>query len=538
MPSSYEVVGLIAAGMGLFFIGVRMIGINLRMMASLSIRSFLSKVTERGWISGLVGILAGGITQSTSAVTFIMAGLISAGVIAIRRAMPLVLWSNVGNCILVFLAVINFHIMILYLLGIIGFLYYCFDLDRLKITKPFVGVILGAGLLFLGLDFMKSGASHLREYEWIADFIIVVKESHMLGLLTAAFIAFFIQSAATVSAIAIALANTGILDLQSTLMIIYGTNLGPGLSTWVFASKLTGPPKRLAMFQVIFKFIGLFILVPLFYIEIATGLPLVAALLTKITSNLNYQLAFGYLLFQLVGAVILTFLMDPLNKFLIKFYPETKKEQLSKPFFMYDEALKDPDVAIALLEREQKRVIKRLPAYFSEVRAEAPKIENPWILHSATVVLCQDLEQYFEDLLEKSMSQFLVEKALNLQNRMEIIIEIEESLYEMISAVHDRELSSAMEHFKYSVIEATDLLLLALIDALKFTGTYEREVIVQLTEDRGDLMRKIHSEVRKKHPNLNVKEQQIFDILSSRFERIIWMTRYLNKLLEDFSKKR
>ncbi|MGA0164814.1 MAG: Na/Pi cotransporter family protein, partial [Bdellovibrionota bacterium] len=71
-PSTAEIAGLILAGLGLFFIGVRFISNNLRLMAGRGFRAIMSRLTQNTYLSSLIGVVAGGITQSTSAITFIM----------------------------------------------------------------------------------------------------------------------------------------------------------------------------------------------------------------------------------------------------------------------------------------------------------------------------------------------------------------------------------------------------------------------------------------------------------------------------------
>lgn len=527
-----EIAGLMVGGLGLFFIGVRLIGSNLRLMAGKGFRLFLIRLTNRPVLSAFTGVFSGAVTQSTSAVTFIMTGMISAGLVSFPRAMPLVLWSNVGNCILVFLAVINFHIMVLYLLGIIGFMYYL-DLDRSKIFQPIVGAVLGVVLLFLGLDFMKLASGLVKQYEWIRSVLSVASHSYILGLLTAAVIAFFIQSAATVSAIAIALAGMGILSLEASVAIVYGTNLGPGISVWLLSKKLAGPSRQIAVFQVIFKLLTLVLFLILFYVEIYLKVPLIIAFLKYTFSELSLQLAIAYLLFQIVGAVCFTFLIKPLGTALVKLYPESKEDRLSKPKFINEEILKEPEMATILLEKEELRVAERLCNYLDGVRSEVDQTESNRLLHSSTIVLCKKIEDFFEILIKRNLTHALAVQLLNLENRLELLMALEESLYEMVLALKNHELSVAIANFVHSIVEATQTMLLAWVDLLQKNTKEDRLVVKMLTSDRSELIQKIHDELREANPQLNLKEQQVFDLLSSRFERIVWILRYYGRYVED-----
>ena len=85
-----EIVADIAAGLGLFFIGVRLIGGNLRELSGRWFRRLIARATGNRLLAVLVGTLSGAVTQSSSAITFIVVSMMSAGLMTIRRAVPLV----------------------------------------------------------------------------------------------------------------------------------------------------------------------------------------------------------------------------------------------------------------------------------------------------------------------------------------------------------------------------------------------------------------------------------------------------------------
>jgi len=535
--SIYEVIGMIIAGLGLFFIGVRLIGSSLRLVAGRRFRTFITKITYKGWVSAMFGIMSGAITQSTSAVTFIMTGMISAGLMTTRRAMPMVLWSNAGNCILVFLAVINFHLMVLYMLGMVGFLYYI-DLDKSKLLKPAVGALLGVSLLFYGLDLMKMGAVPLRDYHWFFEFMVAANKSYILGLLGAAALAFIAQSAATISAIAIALANTGVLDKASAFMIIYGTNLGTACTTFVLSTKLKGPPKQLAIFQVGFKFFSLFIFVSLFYIEIYFHIPLVMALMKKITPHLHLQLALVYLTFQIVGAGIITLFIPALHRLLNKLFPETAEEQLSRPKFLHDQALLIPETALSLIEREQLRVLKRYPHYFDELREDATRQYNTAFLHIGTDNLIKEISDFTTELIDKELTRSLLNRILNYKIRAEILTNMDDCLSELILPIEKSSFSPELQQFITNISESLHTLLLIVIDVVESEDPMDINLLLKITEDKGEIIEKIHTHIRKNNPKLLAEEQEVMEYISSRFERMIWMIRYLVRLVEKLNKEK
>jgi phosphate:Na+ symporter len=76
-----DILASLFAGLGMFFIGVKLIGAHLKQMTGRRFRMLVMKGTAHPAAAALLGSLAGAITQSTNAVAFIMMNLATAGLI-------------------------------------------------------------------------------------------------------------------------------------------------------------------------------------------------------------------------------------------------------------------------------------------------------------------------------------------------------------------------------------------------------------------------------------------------------------------------
>ena len=86
-------------GLGLFFLGLRLIGENLRRLYGSSFRNVIKRTTHSPLLGAGLGTLAGAVMQSATAVTFILVSLTDSGLIKARAAAPIIVWCNVGlNC--------------------------------------------------------------------------------------------------------------------------------------------------------------------------------------------------------------------------------------------------------------------------------------------------------------------------------------------------------------------------------------------------------------------------------------------------------
>src|SRR5262245_65103615 len=105
----------------------------------------------------------GALMQSATAVTFILAGLVSTGLVEAVAALPVIVWCNVGLTALAFITTLDIHPLVAWLVGGAGI-----ASGVLKDTRRHAGarVLLGMGLILFGLENMGSGAAHLSGEPW------------------------------------------------------------------------------------------------------------------------------------------------------------------------------------------------------------------------------------------------------------------------------------------------------------------------------------------------------------------------------------
>src|SRR5215470_306605 len=148
----------VIAGLGPFFSGLRLIDANLRQATGRRLRTAVGRITQNRWLSGIVGVLTGALLQSTSGIVFILVSLVASGLTTVRRALPIVIWANVGCAALIFVAVLDLRLAILYLLGVAGA---GFAFDRSH-KSDVLAAVFGVGMLFYGIELMKVGIEPLK----------------------------------------------------------------------------------------------------------------------------------------------------------------------------------------------------------------------------------------------------------------------------------------------------------------------------------------------------------------------------------------
>src|SRR5262245_5147133 len=289
----------VIAGLGLFFSGLKMLDTNLRQATGRQLRRIIGRLTRSSWIGGGVGVSAGALVPSSSGILFILVSLTTSGLTTVRRALPIITWANVGCCALIFAAVLDLRLMILYLIGLAGAAF-AFDRSHKSVA---LGAVFGIGMLFYGIELMKSGVEPLKNSPWFAE-LLVGNRSLFLAFLSGTAFSFVTQSSTAISILVIGLAQTGLVGPFQAMMALYGANTGSTFARMLLSSALTGAVRQLTAFQDLFKTTGAVIFVSLLYLEASEGVPLVHALVARMSDRIDRQMALVFLLFNLTLAVL------------------------------------------------------------------------------------------------------------------------------------------------------------------------------------------------------------------------------------------
>jgi phosphate:Na+ symporter len=369
-----ELLAQIAAGLGLFFIGVDALSATQRETASPWFQNRFKRASDNSILSSGLGFLLGAITQSSSAVTFIVMNLVTAGYSRLKSVVPLILWANVGTSVLVFIASLHIEYALYFLLGFVGICYY-FKWNNLAPIRVSLAVLFGVCMLMLGVFFIKQGAAGLKDIDWLTGFLLFASKSLLLAFLIGVVLCLILQSSATVTVIVATLASVEVLTWYQALMIIIGASLGSGFNVWLLSANLRGLPQRITYLQLISKMVGVALLCAVFWAEYYGGLQLLKAPLATLTGNIALQFAIAYLAMQLLSVLPVLLFKVPILRVTKRLSPQTLEESLSKPKYIYSQAVEDPATAVALVTKEQARQIQRLLAfvYRGNIKTEGRK---------------------------------------------------------------------------------------------------------------------------------------------------------------------
>jgi phosphate:Na+ symporter len=341
-------------GLGLFFLGLRLIGDNLRRLSGSSFRNIIKRTTHSTLLGAGLGTLAGAVMQSATAVTFILVSLTDSGLIKARAAAPVIVWSNVGLTALAFLTTLNIHPLVAYIVGGAGI---ALGTVRVPLWQTIAGSLLGMGLILFGLEQMGDGAAPLKDAEWFQDAMSLALASSGLTFLAGVLVAMLLQSNTGAAMLIITFASNGVLELKPAMLMLYGTNLGAiGLRLFLSAG-LRGERLRLIRLEDFFCVLSGTLMVALFAVEQA-GVPLVAHLVNSIATPITTKLAVVFSISNLLPALLISPVLGRVLQLLKRLWPDTPAiDDPSRPIFLRKQALDDVSSALDLMKKELARLL-------------------------------------------------------------------------------------------------------------------------------------------------------------------------------------
>lgn len=264
-----------AGGLAFFLYGMSVLSSGLERLAGGKLELILKKLTEKK----LAGVFAGaGITvavQSSSAVTVMLVGLVSSGMIEASKTIGIIMGSNVGTTLtpwlLAFVGVEtgstvtalfkpeNFSlIMALFGAGMLTF-------SRNTKRKNLGTILVGFGVLMTGMKFMSTGAAPFAASDTTAKLMLAF-ENPFLAVFAGAFFTGIIQSSAASVGILQAVALTGKLSFASALPVIVGQNIGTCVTASISCIGVGRNAKKVTLIHVLFNVIGAVIFLSAYYI--------------------------------------------------------------------------------------------------------------------------------------------------------------------------------------------------------------------------------------------------------------------------------
>jgi len=352
-------------GLGLFLFGMQLLSEGLKKAAGQRIRKLLSSLTKHRVVAMLVGALTTCLIQSSSATTVMTVGFVNASLLTLKQGLCVVLGANIGTTFTAWLvsglAVFKITSYSLPAIGI-GFLMQM--LGRSQRTRNLGSVLLGFGILFTGIDFMKKGFSPLQDSQQMQQALIWLGQNPILAILAGTVVTMLLQSSSATIAMIQILAFNGAFGgdwdaaLRVAIPFMLGDNIGTTITAQIAAIRTSTAARRTAHGHTLFNVIGVLYMLPLVWsgwfgniVEWITPFKLSQ-------STIMVHIAVAHSTFNVFNTLVFLPLIGWLEAMVVKITPAKAEDAIAEPVVLERHLLNTPEIAIDQARREIVRMAK------------------------------------------------------------------------------------------------------------------------------------------------------------------------------------
>ncbi|QZY54556.1 Na/Pi cotransporter family protein [Crassaminicella profunda] len=402
MKIFFELLG----GLGLFLYGMTIMGDGLEKSAGDKMKKIIEVLTNNRIMAVLVGAVVTMIIQSSSATTVMVVGFVNAGIMNLVQATGVIMGANIGTTVTAQIASLKLSAIAPIVVGLsVGVWLFTSN----KKVKNMAEIFIGFGILFIGMDLMKHAVKPLREYEGFRTMLLSFGKGTFTDSLMAIFTGFFVtavvQSSSATTGILIALASEGLLPIEASLPIIFGTNIGTCVTAMLSSIGANRTAKRAAFVHFMFNILGTIMFMVLFK-------NITITLVKQFSpTDAARQLANAHTLFNIANTLLLLPFAGILVRLANKVLPLKDFEVVEQRGIQYldERMLETPSVAIIQVIKETLNMgnlalesyEKSMNAFFEnseKIANETFKIEK--IINSME----RDIAEYLVKLSNTSLS--------------------------------------------------------------------------------------------------------------------------------------
>jgi len=354
----------VVGGLGLFLFGMIQMSEGLKKAAGTKLKNILESMTKKRILGCLVGAGITALIQSSSAATVMVVGFVNAGLLTLKQAISVIIGTNIGTTATAWLVSISgfeFKITAYALPAIaVGFGMQIFG--RTRKVKNIGEIILGFGILFIGIDFMKGAFDGLEESPRTQAFFVKIANQPLLAILGGMVLTMLIQSSsAAVASIQLlamskAFGTDWTVALNVSIPFILGSNIGTTITAQLAALRANLNARRAAWAHTMFNVIGALICV--WFIGLIGKLVNLIAPWELGPTTIAVYIAIAHTTIKVFEAVFFLPLTGVLEKIAVKIVPEKPGDLIVRPTVLERRLLDTPELAMNQVRREIVRMAR------------------------------------------------------------------------------------------------------------------------------------------------------------------------------------
>ena len=346
----------IAAGIAVFLFGMLCMDQGFRAFSGGALERVLRRSTDRTWKSLGFGIVTTTLMQSSSLVSVITIGFLSAGLLGLAQGIGIIFGANLGTTTGAWIVAgfglkvnLSAYAMPMLVFGVLMIL------QQHKGIKAGGWILVGFGFLFLGIHYMKTGFAGIADAIDLTEYAM----SGIRGLLvyTAIGIAATVvmQSSHATLVLIITALGAGQVTYENALALAIGSNIGTTVTAVLGALGAPVEGRRLAGAHLLFN-VGTGVVALAGIGWFVGAVDWISARVGIAADDHTLKLAVFHTLFNLVGVAVFTPLIGQMVR-LLQAVLRGARPLYDTPRYLSDAAAALPNTALIALRRETRHLL-------------------------------------------------------------------------------------------------------------------------------------------------------------------------------------
>jgi phosphate:Na+ symporter len=243
---------------------------------------------------------------------------VNAGVVTLKQSIGVIMGANIGTT------------MTAWIVSLVGFKFSITDvaLPAIAIAIPLyfssrpnrresADILIGFGLLFLGLSFMKDSVPDIKNnpevLAFLSDWSHFGFASTLLFVLIGTLLTIIVQSSSAAMTITLTMAFKGWIDFPMSAAIILGENIGTTITAFLASLPMNASAKRAARAHMMFNIIGVLWMLTVFD-PFTRLVDFLVPGNTTDPESIPFHLSMFHTMFNVVNTALLVGLVTPLSR--------------------------------------------------------------------------------------------------------------------------------------------------------------------------------------------------------------------------------
>jgi len=424
----------VLAGMALFMFGIGMLSGGMEKLAGSRIQEWLDKMTSKPLKGAFLGATATALIQSSGLLMVTMIGLINANLMTLNQAIGVMMGQEIGTTItaqLVAFKIGNINTLLI----IVGVVLVEFFAHRN--LRTYGEIILGAGIIFLGMEMMAGALKVLATIPIVATWLATLGQIPLTGVLAGTIATAVVQSSSAVTSLLVAMGISGSIELRGAVALLLGANIGSCVMGLVASLRLSRSARRASIAQILINVIGVLLFLPF--------ITPFAQLVSHTSTLLPRQIANAHTIFNVMVSVALFPFIKQIGGLAQRLVPEAKVGAQPKlTAYIDDRQFRIPQVALQEAFRELHR-LGEVTAQMLECSRRAMLDQDAeaiqWVLareDGFVDPVCKALDGFINGLLLENLSLRQQRRCFQIKNLITDIERVGDLTEDMAEAAQRR----------------------------------------------------------------------------------------------------